>query len=104
MTPQSTYLVFDMSPDAQRPNISHISQSRGLELLRIGIVWIKNISMISYHNFITGLKDPGIVREYDPNCGMKEEGEQFEYPILGRNDELSAMRKLMTSYIDSRER
>ncbi|XP_057290575.1 adenylate cyclase type 10-like isoform X2 [Hydractinia symbiolongicarpus] len=44
---------------------------------------------------LKGMKDPGVVREYNPNSSKKDEQDIVVYPMLGRKQEMRVWRELM---------
>lgn len=51
---------------------------------------------------LKGLKDPGVVREYDPRSVNSDDEEEFDYPILGRESELRTFNHLLDQYMKKR--
>uniref|UniRef100_A0A7M5XBN8 Guanylate cyclase domain-containing protein n=2 Tax=Clytia hemisphaerica TaxID=252671 RepID=A0A7M5XBN8_9CNID len=47
---------------------------------------------------LKGMKDPGVVREYNPNSGKKDDEDDFDFPILGRKKELDQIDRLFEEH------
>jgi len=47
---------------------------------------------------LKGLKDPGVVREYNPNASKNMEDDDIDFPIIGRQEEMAAIGKTLKSF------
>eukprot|EP00794_Sanderia_malayensis_P020042 gene20042-22009_t len=44
---------------------------------------------------LKGIKEPGIIREYNPSANSNEEEKEYDYPILGREKEVSQISEIL---------